>query len=312
MTTILYTDPIFATHVTPEGHPECVARITAVEAALSGPRFAALDRRTAGPAGYEAITAVHPVGFVDKLEAATPERGLVAVDADTAMGPTTMKAARVASGCAVAAVDAVVAGEADNAFVAARPPGHHAERSVAMGFCFLNHVAIAARHARTAHGIDRVAIVDFDVHHGNGTQDIFEADGTVQYLSTHQSPWYPGTGAASERGVGNIVNVPLPAGTTGADYRDVFDTTVMRALDEFAPELVILSAGFDAHEADPLGDFRLTEVDFVWITQRVMALADRTAHGRLVSCLEGGYNLPALGRSVAEHVATLAGLGETR
>jgi acetoin utilization deacetylase AcuC-like enzyme len=217
-----------------------------------------------------------------------------------------MKAARLASGCALAAVDAVIAGEANNAFVACRPPGHHAERSVAMGFCFLNHVAIAARHAKAARGLERIAIVDFDVHHGNGTQDIFERDPGVTYVSTHQSPWYPGTGAASERGVGNILNVPLPAGTGGADYRSVFDATVMPALDGFHPELIVLSAGFDAHADDPLGGMMLREDDFVWITRRMMELAERSAGGRLVSCLEGGYHLPALGRSVAAHVATLA------
>jgi acetoin utilization deacetylase AcuC-like enzyme len=307
MTTILYTDPVFAEHVTPRGHPECVDRIVTVEAALTGPRFAALDRRTAGTASREAITAVHPPAFVDALEASTPASGLVAVDADTAMGPATMKAARIAAGSAIAAVDAVVAGEATNAFVAARPPGHHAERTRAMGFCFLNTVAIAARHAKAAHGIDRVAIVDFDVHHGNGTQDIFEEDGSVYYVSTHQSPLYPGTGAAGERGVGNILNIPLPAGTSGADYRLIFDAAVMPALHAFRPELVILSAGFDAHEDDPLGGLRLREEDFVWITRRMMDAAEDTAGGRLVSCLEGGYDLPALGRSVADHVATLAG-----
>jgi len=306
MTTILYTDPVFARHVTPNGHPECIDRILAVQKALSAPRFASLVRRTAEPAPEAAITAVHPESYVRKLDEATPSSGLVAIDADTALGPHTMKAARVASGSAIAAVDAVVSGEARNAFVACRPPGHHAERAVAMGFCFLNHVAIAARHARDAHG--RVAIVDFDVHHGNGTQDIFERDGSVYYVSTHQSPWYPGTGAAGERGVGNILNVPLPSGTTGADYRAVFDAAVMPALGAFEPEFVILSAGFDAHVDDPLGGMLLTEDDFVWITRRMMELADRTAEGRLISCLEGGYDLAALGRSAADHVATLAGV----
>ena len=308
MTTLLYTDPIFATHVTPDGHPECVERIHAVNAALSDPRFGPLDRRTAPPARVEAIAAVHPPDHLEKLEAATPDSGLVALDADTALGPTTLKAARTAAGSAMAAVDAVMAGEARNAFVACRPPGHHAERSLAMGFCFLNHVAIAARHARHTHGLGRVAIVDFDVHHGNGTQDIFQADGSVAYVSTHQAPWYPGTGAASERGVGNILNLPMPAGTTGADIRSVFETAIMPHLEAFAPEFILLSAGFDSHRDDPLGDFRLSEDDFVWITQQMMDFADRHARGRLVSCLEGGYNLPALARSVAGHVATLAAL----
>jgi len=305
MTTLLFTDPVFARHETPRGHPECSDRILAVEAALSGPRFATLERRTAAPASAEAIAACHLQGFVDRLDASVPASGLVAVDGDTAMGPHTMEAARIASGSAVAAVDAVVAGEAHNAFVASRPPGHHAERARAMGFCFINHVAVAARHARKAHGVGRIAIVDFDVHHGNGTQDIFQDDAGVFYASTHQSPLFPGTGSASERGVDNILNVPLPAGTAGADYRSVFDAAVMPAVRAFQPELVILSAGFDAHADDPLGGMLLVEADFVWITEKMMEIAAATAGGRIVSLLEGGYDLPALGRSVADHVATL-------
>jgi acetoin utilization deacetylase AcuC-like enzyme len=305
MTTLLFTDPAFARHEMPRGHPECIDRIVTVEAALSGPRFAALERRSAAPAGTGAITACHPQSFVDQLDASVPASGLVAVDADTAMGPHSMEAARVASGCAIAAVDAVMSGEADNAFVASRPPGHHAERTRAMGFCLVNHVAIAARHAQRAHGIARVAIVDFDVHHGNGTQDIFQDDASVLYASTHQSPLFPGTGARSERGVGNILNVPLPAGTTGADYRSIFEATIMPAVRAFQPEIVLLSAGFDAHADDPLGGMLLREDDFVWITEQMMEIARATAGGRLVSLLEGGYDLPALGRCVADHVATL-------
>ncbi len=225
-----------------------------------------------------------------------PEHGLVAVDADTSMGPSTMQAARVASGALMAATDALFAGEDKNAFVIGRPPGHHAEHNRAMGFCFLNHVAIAARHAQRAHGVGRVAIVDFDVHHGNGTQDIFWDDASVLYISTHQSPLYPGTGEANERGVGNILNVPLPPGTSSSLYRTLFDGAVMPALNAFEPEFLILSAGFDAHEDDPLGGIRLTDDDFVWITQRMLEVADRCCGGRVVSSLEGGYDLAALGR----------------
>ncbi|RAH99537.1 acetoin utilization protein [Acuticoccus sediminis] len=303
--TLLYSDPIFGRHKTPPGHPECAERFAAVERALAHPKFEPLPRRTAAPASDAAITAVHPEAYIARLDALVPAEGLVAVDADTAMGPNTMKAARTASGAAIAATDAVMAGEAKNAFILGRPPGHHAEKSRAMGFCFLNHVAIAARHAQKAHGIGRVAIVDFDVHHGNGTQDIFWDDPSVFYASTHQIPLYPGTGEANERGIGNILNVPLPPGTASSLYRTLFDGAVMPALNAFEPELLILSAGFDAHQDDPLGGIRLTDEDFVWITRRMMDLADRCCGGRIVSSLEGGYDLAALGRCVAGHVSEL-------
>ncbi|UOM33334.1 histone deacetylase family protein [Acuticoccus sp. I52.16.1] len=303
--TLIYTDPVFGRHKTPPGHPECAERFAVAERALAHPKFEPLPRRTAAPAPDAAITAVHPAGYLAKLDALVPEHGLVAVDADTSMGPSTMQAARVASGALMAATDALFAGEDKNAFVIGRPPGHHAEHNRAMGFCFLNHVAIAARHAQRAHGVGRVAIVDFDVHHGNGTQDIFWDDASVLYISTHQSPLYPGTGEANERGVGNILNVPLPPGTSSSLYRTLFDGAVMPALNAFEPEFLILSAGFDAHEDDPLGGIRLTDDDFVWITQRILEVADRCCGGRVVSSLEGGYDLAALGRCVAAHVSEL-------
>lgn len=303
--TIIYTDPVFGRHKTPSGHPECAERFAAAERALSHPKFEPLERRTAGPVPADAVFAVHPEAHIADLDSMVPEEGLVAVDADTAIGPFTMRAARTASGCAMAAVDAVFAGETKNAFVIGRPPGHHAEKTRAMGFCFLNHVAIAARHAQRVHGIKRVAIVDYDVHHGNGTQDIFWDDPTVFYASTHQVPLYPGTGEANERGRGNILNVPLPPGTPGSLYRTLFDGAVMPALSAFKPELLILSSGFDAHDDDPLANIRLSDADFVWITERMMDLADRTCEGRLVSSLEGGYDLAALGRCVAGHVGAL-------
>ncbi|WP_108663598.1 histone deacetylase family protein [Acuticoccus kandeliae] len=306
MTTLLYTDPAFARHQTPRGHPERAERMIAVERALSAPEFDVLVRRRPTPAPYEAIAACHPSAYIEKLEALIPAEGMIALDADTNVGPDSMIAARLASGAMINAIDAIMAGEAQNAFVAGRPPGHHAERDHAMGFCLINHVAIGARHAQKAHGLERVAIVDFDVHHGNGTQDIFETDPSVLYVSTHQSPHYPGTGSPTERGVGNIVNLPLAAGTDGPMYRSVFEAVVMPAVRAFDPDLLILSAGFDAHADDPLGDIRLLEDDFVWITERMMEVADRSCRGRLVSCLEGGYDLAALGRSVAAHVATLA------
>ncbi|MBJ3774894.1 histone deacetylase family protein [Acuticoccus mangrovi] len=304
--TLIFTDPVFALHETPRGHPERPERMAAVDRALATGPLADLPRRSFEPAPYEAIAACHPSSYIDRLEALIPEAGLVAVDADTSVGPHSMIAARLGSGASLAAVDAVMGAETPNAFVAARPPGHHAERTRAMGFCLINHVAIAARHAQAKHGAKRVAIVDFDVHHGNGTQDIFQDDGSVLYVSTHQSPHYPGTGAASERGVGNIVNLPLPAGTDGPHYRAVFEGEVMRAVAAFGPDLVILSAGFDAHAEDPLGDLLLVEDDFVWITRKMMDYAAEHCASRLVSCLEGGYSLGALERSVVAHVTALA------
>ena len=303
--TLIFTDAIFAEHEMPPGHPECAERMAAVASALAAPQFAELERRTAPPATMEALARAHPEAYLEAIAKRVPRSGLVSLDPDTHMGPHSWQAALMASGAVVAAVDAVVTGEAPNAFVASRPPGHHAEKTTAMGFCLVNHIAVAARHAQAAHGIGRVAIVDFDVHHGNGTQDIFYEDPSVLYVSTHQSPLYPGTGAPGERGVGNILNLPLAAGTDGRTYRPLFKDAAVSAIDAFAPDLVLLSAGFDAHADDPLGGLRLTEDDFVWITDVMMDLADKHAGGRLVSLLEGGYDLAALGRSAAAHVDTL-------
>jgi len=303
--TLIFTDALFAEHEMPHGHPERSERMGAVTKALEAPEFASLTRLTADPAPREALARAHPEAYLDALASASPQTGLVALDPDTHMGPHSLAAAVRASGAVMAAVDAVVEKRAANAFVASRPPGHHAEKTRAMGFCLVNHIAVAARHAQAVHGIGRVAIVDFDVHHGNGTQDIFFSDPSVLYVSTHQWPLYPGTGAASERGVGNIVNIPLGAGTDGRAYRPIFQDAAAAAVDAFAPDLVLLSAGFDAHRADPLGGLRLTEDDFVWITDVMMDLADKHADGRLVSLLEGGYDLAALGKSAAAHVATL-------
>ncbi|MEO1104497.1 MAG: histone deacetylase family protein [Pseudomonadota bacterium] len=306
--TLIYTDPAFARHETPRGHPERSERMMAVNDALDGQGLRDLPRRSAEPVPYKAITRVHPPQFVDKLRASRPESGMISLDPDTHMGPNSWDAARRASGAVVAAIDAVVGGEAPNAFIASRPPGHHAERQRAMGFCLINHIAIGARHAQDAHGLNRVAIVDFDVHHGNGTQDVFYEDGSVLYASTHQWPLYPGTGAAAERGVGNIINVPLGAGTDGRGYRPIFADAVTRAVSAFRPELILLSSGFDAHADDPLAGMRLVEEDFVWITRQMMDVAAEHCDGRLVSLLEGGYDLPALGRSAAAHVGALAGV----
>ena len=302
---LLYTDPLFARHQMPAGHPERAERMDAVDKALAAGTFDALDRRTAEPAPFEAIARAHPERYLQRLQEAVPDRGLVSLDPDTHMGPDSFAAATLASGALMAAVDEVVAGRTKNAFVASRPPGHHAERTRAMGFCLVNHVAIAARHAQARHGVERVAIVDFDVHHGNGTQDIFYDDASVLYVSTHQSPLYPGTGAASETGVGNILNLPLPARTDGSRYRTVFRDEVVPRIDQFAPDLILLSSGFDAHADDPLGGMLLEDEDFVWITEEMLASAERHTAGRLVSILEGGYDLGALGRCTAAHVDAL-------
>ncbi len=237
--------------------------------------------------------------------AAVPERGYAGIDADTILSPGSGEAALRAAGAAVAAVDAVVAGEARNAFCAVRPPGHHAEPGRAMGFCLFNNVAIGAARARAVHGLDRVAVIDFDVHHGNGTQASFERDPSLFYASTHQSPLYPGTGARSERGVGNIVNVPLPPMAGSAEFRRGVEASILPALDAFAPDLVMVSAGFDAHRRDPLAQLMLVEEDYAWVTQRLLECAARHARGRLVSTLEGGYDLGALGASAAAHVRAL-------
>lgn len=234
-----------------------------------------------------------------------PETGIVRIDADTSMSPKSLDAALTAVGAATAAVDDVWSGAADNVFVASRPPGHHAERATAMGFCLFNNAAIAARHAQKAHGAERVAIVDWDVHHGNGTQDIFWSDPSVLYGSTHQMPLYPGTGAKGETGAGNIVNAPLIPDSGSDLFRDAFKTRILPALDNFRPDLIIVSAGFDAHHRDPLASINLDEDDFDWATGQLLERAQRYSQGRLVSLLEGGYDLEGLAYSVAAHVGRM-------
>jgi acetoin utilization deacetylase AcuC-like enzyme len=269
------------------------------------PEFARLMRQDA-PLGSEAdLVRVHDRSLVTALFNAVPSTGYVALDRDTTISPGSGTAALRAVGAVTAAVDAVIAGHASNAFCVVRPPGHHAEPTRAMGFCMFNSIAIAARHAQAMHGVGRVAIVDFDVHHGNGTQAVVEDDPTLFFASSHQHPLYPGTGAASETGVGNVVNVPLPAGTDGAVFRQAFETKILPALDAFAPELLLVSAGFDAHRADPRAGLELEEADFSWVTSRLVEAARRHCQGRLVSLLEGGYDLKALAGSAAAHVAAL-------
>lgn len=305
MSTLLLTHPACLDHDPGEYHPESPARLRAVLAALDAPEFAALERREAPAADPEDIARVHPRDFVEAMLAAIPAEGYAGIDADTILSPGSGEAALRAAGAAVAAVDAVIAGEARNAFCAVRPPGHHAEPNRAMGFCLFNNVAIGAARARAVHGLARVAVIDFDVHHGNGTQAAFERDRSLFYASTHQSPLYPGTGARSERGVGNIVNVPLPPMSGSAEFRRGVEVSILPALDAFAPEFVMISAGFDAHRRDPLAQLMLVEDDYTWVTERLLDCAERHASGRLVSTLEGGYDLPALGASAAAHVRAL-------
>ncbi len=305
MVTRLYHHPIFLEHITPPGHPERPDRLKAIERVLDDEAFAALDRKLA-PAGDEAaVLLAHPQEFLERVRATIPETGITRIDSDTTASPKSWDAALHAIGAANAAVDDVFSGAVDNVFVAARPPGHHAEKTTAMAFCLFNTAAIAARHAQRRHGAERVAIVDWDVHHGNGTQDIFWDDPTVLYCSTHQMPLYPGTGAVGETGTGNIVNAPL-APDTGSDlFRDAFLSRVLPRIDAFRPDLIIISAGFDAHHRDPLASINLTEDDFDWATGQLMERAGRLSGNRLVSLLEGGYDLHGLSFSVAAHVGRL-------
>jgi acetoin utilization deacetylase AcuC-like enzyme len=306
MSTLLFTHPACLGHHPGPGHPESPERLRAVTAALEAEAFALLDRREAPLAAAEALERVHRNGHVARVLAAVPRAGFAALDADTILSPGSGEAALRAAGAVIAAVDAVIGGEGRNAFCAVRPPGHHAETARAMGFCLFNSAAVGAAHARAVHGIGRVAVMDFDVHHGNGTQEIFWGEAEVLYLSTHQSPLYPGTGGARETGIaGNIVNVPLPPGAGSAAFRQAMEAMILPAMDRFAPELVVVSAGFDAHAADPLAGLELAEADFAWATARLCAIAARHAHGRLVSTLEGGYNLRALAASTAAHVGAL-------
>jgi acetoin utilization deacetylase AcuC-like enzyme len=305
MTTLLYTHPACLGHDPGPQHPESPARLRAVLAALEAPDFDSVERREAPAAALEDIARVHPRRFAERLLAAVPEAGHAAIDADTVLSPGSGEAALRAAGAVAAGVDAVVAGEADNAFCAVRPPGHHAEPARAMGFCLFNNAAIGALRARQVHGLARVAVVDFDVHHGNGTQACFYDDASLFYASTHQSPLYPGTGAAQERGVGNIVNVPLRPMSGSREFRLAFEREILPALDSFRPNLVLISAGFDAHKSDPLAQLMLDEADYTWVTERLIEAARQHAGGRVVSTLEGGYDLAALAASAAAHLRVL-------
>ena len=306
MSVVLIHSDRFAEHQTPPGHPERPERLRAIDRALEDERFQTLIRVEAPAASLETVALCHPMDYVTAVRDATPKEGLVGLDADTTLSPGSFEAALRAAGGATFAVDEVMAGKAKNAFVATRPPGHHTETARAMGFCLFNNAAIAARHAQKKHGIERAAVVDFDVHHGNGSQDIFWSDKTVMYGSTHQMPLYPGTGAKGERGEHNtVVNAPLRPGDGGDQFRAAFEHVILPRLRDFRPDLVVISAGFDAHMRDPLANLNLLEADFDWATRKLMEVAHMSAGGRVVSVLEGGYDLQGLAGSAAAHVAAL-------
>jgi acetoin utilization deacetylase AcuC-like enzyme len=308
MSTLLLTHPACLDHLTPPGHPERPDRLRAINQVLGEERFNPLVRGEAPEGDLDSVALCHGEHYITELRHVAPTSGLVYIDGDTSMSPGTWEAVMRGVGGAVAATDAIMTGKHNNAFVAVRPPGHHAEKSTPMGFCFFDNAAIAARHAQRKYGIARAAVIDFDVHHGNGTQDIFWSDKTVMYCSTHQMPLFPGTGARGERGEHDtVVNAPLRPEDGSTQFRSAFENAILPELTKFAPELIIISAGFDAHTRDPLASINLRAEDFGWVTQKLMDVADQSAGGRVVSVLEGGYDLQGLSESVAAHVTALMG-----
>ncbi|MCW0980192.1 histone deacetylase family protein [Agrobacterium sp. BT-220-3] len=305
MATRLYEHPIFLEHITPEGHPERPDRLRSLNIALEHPNFERLERRQAPQANEDAVLLAHPEEHLLAVMRQIPEEDgeINRIEADTYVSPKSLQAALTGIGAAMAAVDDVFTGAADNVFVAARPPGHHAETAKAMGFCLFNNAAIAARHAQKVHGAERVAIIDWDVHHGNGTQDIFWSDTSVLFCSTHQMPLYPWSGDKNETGVkNNVVNAPLSPNTGSEYFREAFKSRVLPAIADFSPDLIIISAGFDAHHRDPLAQINLVGEDFDWATGRLLEMADKYASNRVVSLLEGGYDLEGLAESAAMHI----------
>jgi acetoin utilization deacetylase AcuC-like enzyme len=310
MTTAFYTHPICIEHDPGAGHPERPERLASVVKALSGQKYAALDRREVAAADPETVELMHDGRYVAAILAAVPASGRRALDPDTWLSPASGEAALRAVGAVCAAVDAVAEGKVANAFCGLRPPGHHAERDRAMGFCLFNNVAIAARHAQKRHGAKRIAVVDFDVHHGNGTQHMFEPFPDLFYASSHQYPAYPGTGAASERGsYDNVVNVQLRPGAGTAQFRAAYSDVILPALRAFAPDFLLISAGFDAHARDPLCQLEVQTEDFRWLTRELAEVAQDCCDGRIVSVLEGGYDLQALSDSAQAHVGVLMSAG---
>jgi len=312
MATLLISHPSFLEHDTGPYHPERPDRLRAILGALEDPAFDDLIRLAAPAASMAEMTRVHPQDYVEAILGIQPAPGEhVHVDGDTVMSQGSAEAIQRAAGAVVAGVDAVMQGKVRTAFAAVRPPGHHAAPGVPGGFCLINNAAVGARHAQAKYGVERVAIVDFDVHHGQWTQAVVEPDPTLFYASTHQTPLYPGTGSPRETGTdNNVVNVPLRAGSGSAEFRAAWSERILPMLDAFAPELVIVSAGFDAHRADPLAQLDVETEDFVWLTEELLAIAGRHAQGRLVSVLEGGYDLNALAESAATHVEALMRAGE--
>ncbi len=308
MATLLVSQRNFESHVTPSGHPERADRIRVIEAALEAEVFRALLRKDAPSGDLTLAELVHAPGYLAALAAARPAEGIARIDEDTFISSGSLDAVATALGGGLAALEAVALGEAANAFCAVRPPGHHAERDRPMGFCLVYTVAVVAREAQRKFGAERVAIIDFDVHHGNGTQDIFRDDPTVFYGSTHQMPLYPGTGAPSETGVGNIVNAPLAPRTGTDEMRAAYDQRVLPALEAFHPDFLLISAGFDADYRDPLAQLDWRPDDFAWVTHRLMEVADRRCGGRIVSLLEGGYDRAGLATGAAAHVSALMGI----
>lgn len=308
MTTLLISHPACLDHDTGPGHPERADRLRAIAQALDHEDFAMLRRADAPGLDRDAILRVHPPDYADAIKAATPAQDRVHLDPDTVMSPKSFAAIAHCIGGVTMAVDEVMRGTVNNAFVVVRPPGHHAGIATPMGFCFFNNAAIAVRHAQALHGAGHVAILDFDVHHGNGTQEIFWSDPSVLYASSHQMPLFPGTGGRDECGEhDNIVNAPLFAGSGGEIFREAMEERLLPRIEAFCPDLIIISAGFDAHRLDPLGGLELVEADFAWVTKRLMEIAGRHAKGRIISILEGGYDLEGLARSAAAHVEALMG-----
>lgn len=306
MSTLIFTHPSYEHHDTGPGHPECPERIRTVWQTLDQDPFNTLERREAGEASVEQLCGVHERGYVDEVLGSVPKEGLARLDPDTVLSPGSRPAILRAAGAVCEAVDAVVAGEADNAFCAIRPCGHHAEPARAMGFCSFNNIAVGAAHALKTHGLRRVAVVDFDVHHGNGTQAAADNEPNLLFASTHQWPFYPGTGPREERGRhGNVVNAPLSAGAGSSEFRSAISDLVLPAVEEFDPDLLFISAGFDAHARDPLAQLELSDDDFAWATRELLALAQRCCGGRVVSALEGGYDMTGLADSCAAHVREL-------
>jgi len=307
MATAFITHADCAKHDMGRQHPECPARLAAIEDQLIASGIASFVERHEAPAARIAeLARVHPLEYIEALRNASPQHGIVHLDPDTAMSPHTWEAALHAAGAVVLGTDLVLGGRAENAFCAVRPPGHHATRTRAMGFCLFNNVAVAAMHALEQHGLERVAIIDFDVHHGNGTEDIFSDDERVVMASIFQHPFYPYSGIDDP--APNMANVPLPAGSDGKALRAAVEKVWMPALDDLAPQMVFVSAGFDAHVEDDMAGLRFTEADYAWVTQRIKEVADKYAGGKIVSVLEGGYALSALGRSVVAHLKVLSGL----